>query len=103
MNPQQRTKLFGLLFLIGGLVMTILHWRYALAYGKYFVAMSILAPFVACAGLAMLLYPPALTETGAVQQHPWKELPTGQKTLYGLGGVLGVVNWVLISGVLSRF
>jgi hypothetical protein len=103
MNPKRRTQLIGTLFLIGGLVMTIFHWRYALTYGKYFVAISVLAPFVACAGFAMLLYPPPITETGAVQQRPWQELPTGQKTLYGLGAVLGVVNWVLISGVLSRF
>jgi hypothetical protein len=102
-NPKQRTQLTGLFFLLGGVALTIFNWRFALADGKYYVSASFLAPFVACVGLSVLLYPLPVTETGAVQRRPWKDLPTGQKMLYGVGVVLGVVNWVLISGVLRRF
>ncbi len=98
----KRMQLTGLLFLIGGVAMTILNWRFALADGKYYLTMSVLAPFAACAGLSSLLYPPPLTESGHIQQRTWKDVPTGQKALFALGVVLGILNWVLISGVLSR-
>jgi hypothetical protein len=97
----KRTQVTGLLFLIGGIALTILNWRFALADGKYYLTMSVLAPFAACAGLSVLLYPPPLTESGNVQQRTWKDVPTGQKVLFGVGGVLGLANWGLISGVLS--
>lgn len=101
MKAKPRMQLMSLLFLIGGIAMTILNWRFAMADSKYYVALSFLGPFTACVGLSMLLYPPPQTETGAVQQRPWKDIPAGQKALFGTGIALGAVNWVLISGVLS--
>jgi hypothetical protein len=96
----KRIQVIGLFFLIGGVAMTILNWRFALADGEYYVTTSFLAPFAAC---IVLRYPPPLTQTGAVQQRPWKDLPTGQKALFGGGILAGVFNLVLISGVLNRF
>jgi hypothetical protein len=97
----KRTQVTGLLFLIGGVGLTIFNWHGALTYGKYHIGITFLAPLVACVGFSLLLYPPAQAAGGGVQQKPWKELPTGQKVLFGSGLALGAVNWVMISGILS--
>jgi hypothetical protein len=82
-SPQKRS-LTGLGMLAGGAFLLFMNWQSALSSGTYWPMMSVLAPTVIGIGVSMLLFPERKTHNA----------------LGFVGFILGIVNWLFISGTL---
>jgi len=63
----------------------------------------VFAPFFACLGLALVLYP--ITKEESVQKYgtpqmPWKHMPLGMKMLVVIGILLGLLQWAFFAGTM---
>lgn len=74
----------GLLMLAGGAFLLWMNWHSALSDGTYWPTASVLAPTVMGAGCSVLLFPHKKTHNA----------------LGFVGFLLGIVNWLFISGMI---
>jgi hypothetical protein len=103
-KAKRNTRFLGLFFTVCGLIGMIINWHSALTDGSYYIQASFLAPFGICMGLAVILFPTQLQKSPdgkGLKKQSWQERPLGQRVLIGVGVVLGVVNWLFISGTLN--
>lgn len=94
-KPRKRNiQLTGLLMLLGGIFLLIINWRSVLADGTYWIYASFLAPMAMCWGVSMLL-----TKNKKLPDGTTEAAVMNQKGFVALGVILGVINWLLISGL----
>jgi hypothetical protein len=89
-------RLGGLGMLAGGVFLTFINWQSALSSGTYWVYASFLAPMAVCWGLSMLFARNQTTPEGNTEAAP-----LNQRGFLVIGILLGLVNWLFISGTLS--
>jgi hypothetical protein len=89
-------RLAGLGMLAGGVFLTFMNWQSVLSSGTYWIHASYLAPMAICWGLSMLFARNQLTAEGKTEPTP-----LNQRGFLVLGIILGIVNWLFISGTLS--
>lgn len=75
---------------------TIFDWTHPLYQSRFDIAIGFFSPFFICLGLSIFLYPSAKKY---IPDNTPESLLLGQKALLGAGVVSGIVNWLLINGV----
>jgi hypothetical protein len=99
----KKQKRIGMVIMFIGLGGIAIIWHSVFTKGIYWPKPSALFPFLACLGLSIYMYPlgkkESLMKYGSAQV-PWKHIPKKQKLLLGIGFLLGVLHWALLSGKL---
>jgi hypothetical protein len=83
-TAKRNKRLLGIAMLAGGAFLLFMNWSSARSSGTYWPMMSVLAPTVIGIGISMLVFPQRKTHNA----------------LGFVGFVLGIVNWLFISGTL---
>jgi hypothetical protein len=93
---KQKLQLIGLgVVAVGGFLMAM-NWHSALTDNTYWPKASFLAPMTLCWGTGLLL-----TRNQELPDGTTEAVPTNQAVSIVLGFLLGIVNWLFISGTLS--
>jgi hypothetical protein len=83
-NAARNKKLLGLAMLAGGSFLLFMNWQSVRSSGTYWPMISVLAPTAIGIGISTLVFPERKTHNA----------------LGFVGFILGIVNWLFISGTL---
>jgi Ni/Fe-hydrogenase subunit HybB-like protein len=88
-------RIIGLAFFAAGVFLMVMNWRSVFTDGSYWIYATFLAPLAICWGLAMILAKKTILPDGKTEFTA-----LNQRAFTGLGIILGIFNWLFISGIL---
>jgi Ni/Fe-hydrogenase subunit HybB-like protein len=95
-NPKKyNLRVIGVVFFAAGVFLMVMNWQSVLTDGTYWIYATFLAPTTMCWGLSMLLAKKKILPNGETEFTA-----LAQPAFTGLGVLLGIVNWLFISGTL---